>query len=415
MRLWFALGALLALGSTSSVALGQTAQDLAGLWRRLPAGESGEKFYRLAATGDDVLEGALLNPPEGLDCRVSLRLSGKKLTGAGTWVEGEHEAAARWELTIDGPGKASGRLEWLDWSEGTVYERGWEPHRFELVRRVGLVVEGDGQAEEPFGDPIDAVEPLAGGWAGLGGAWSLEATGRGRARLVPVGHGDGRTVDLEVQRGVLRGTVAGLGTAVELAWSDGKLDGRAAWTEGQGEVSQRGWAAVTFTRLRDLVRRRGRGGRRRARARRLHAARRRVAARRRPVPAPAARGRAGRRGAQRPRRRRPLPRAARGPERALGRHGQLGRRRDALGAVRRRRRRDRPLRVGRRARGPRRQQGLGRARVQAPPPRALRASAREPNEDHRPTGRSHSVGSASRISTLGRRRAASAPRSRPGR
>lgn len=252
MRLWFALGALLALGSTSSVALGQTAQDLAGLWRRLPAGESGEKFYRLAATGDDVLEGALLNPPEGLDCRVSLRLSGKKLTGAGTWVEGEHEAAARWELTIDGPGKASGRLEWLDWSEGTVYERGWEPHRFELVRRVGLVVEGDGQAEEPFGDPIDAVEPLAGGWAGLGGAWSLEATGRGRARLVPVGHGDGRTVDLEVQRGVLRGTVAGLGTAVELAWSDGKLEGRAGWVEGEGDMAQRGWAALSFTRLRRI-------------------------------------------------------------------------------------------------------------------------------------------------------------------
>ncbi|MCO5166976.1 MAG: hypothetical protein M9894_11485 [Planctomycetes bacterium] len=245
----FALGALLALASVASA---QSARDLEGLWRRLPAGESGEKFYRLAATSDDALEGALLDPPDGLECHVALKVSGKKLTGAGTWVEGEHRAEAKWELTLDAPGKASGRLEWLDWEDGTIHGRGWEPHRFERVARVGLVTEGDGQAEEPFGDPVDALEPLAGGWAGPGGAWSLEVTGAKRARLVPVGHHDGQTIEVEVQRGVLRGTVAGLGTEVELAWSEGKLDGRAAWTEGQGEVSQRGWAAVTFTRLRRI-------------------------------------------------------------------------------------------------------------------------------------------------------------------
>lgn len=243
-----ALGALLALVSTSAVARAQSAQELAGLWRRLPTQDSGEKFYRLSAGADGGLEGVLLAPPEGLECQLSLRVEGNKLVGVGAWVEGEHRAEAKWELTLEAGGKASGRVEWLDWEGGTIYDRGWEQHRFERVARKGLVTDGDGQADEPFGDPVEELAPLAGGWAGPGGPWALTVD-RARARLTPVGHHDGLVIDLQEERGVLRGKVATLDTEVELAWSDGELQGRAAWVEGEGDVAQRGWAVVKFTRL----------------------------------------------------------------------------------------------------------------------------------------------------------------------
>ncbi len=243
-----ALGALLALASTAAVAQAQSADDLAGLWRRLPTQDSDEKFYRLAVSADGALEGVLLDPPEGLECLLSLRVEGKKLVGVGAWVEGEHRAEAKWELTLDATDKASGRLEWLDWEAGTIYERGWEQHRFERVARRGLVTTGDGQTDEPFGDPIERLAPLAGGWVGPGGPWALTVDGSS-ARLTPVGHHDGVVVDLAVEGGALRGKVASLGTEVELAWSEGELQGRAAWVEGEGDVAQRGWAPVTFTRL----------------------------------------------------------------------------------------------------------------------------------------------------------------------
>lgn len=243
-----ALGSVLVLASTSVVARAQSAQELAGLWRRLPTNDSGEKFYRLAVGADGALEGVLLAPPEGLECHVSLRVEGDKLVGAGAWIEGEHRAEAKWELTLEGADEASGRVEWLDWEGGTVYERGWEQHRFERVARKGLVTTGDGQADEPFGDPIQDLTPLAGGWAGPGGPWALTVDGT-RARLTPVGHHDGLVIELQEERGVLRGKVESLGTEVELAWSEGALEGRSAWVEGEGEVAQRGWAAVSFTRL----------------------------------------------------------------------------------------------------------------------------------------------------------------------
>lgn len=243
-----ALLALLALASTAAVARAESAEELAGLWRRLPTTQSDEKFYRLAASGSGGLEGVLLAPPDGLECQVSLRVVGGKLVGVGAWVEGEHRAEAKWELTLEGPDKASGRLEWLDWEAGTIYERGWEQHRFERVARKGLIVEGDGQADEPFGDPVEDLASLAGGWAGPGGPWSLTVDGA-RARLTPLGHHDGLVVELGEERGVLRGVVPTLGTEVELAWTEGKLEGRTAWLEGAGEVAQRGWAAVSFARL----------------------------------------------------------------------------------------------------------------------------------------------------------------------
>jgi hypothetical protein len=248
----FALVSLVALASSATVARAQSAKDLAGLWRRLPTKDSKEKFYRFSANGDGTLEGVLLNPPEGLECQISLNVDGNKLFGVGAWIEGEHRAEAKWELLRDRQGNFGGRLEWLDWEEGTIFERGWEEHRFERVARVGLVTTGAGDAEEAFGEPVD-LTTLAGGWAGPGGPWAIEQdkiSGK-KLRLVPVGHHDGNAIDLTDERGTLKGRVAGLSTEVELAFSDGKLEGRTQWIEGQdlGELAQRGWAAVSFTRL----------------------------------------------------------------------------------------------------------------------------------------------------------------------
>lgn len=245
-----ALCSLLALASTAAVGRAQSASDLAGLWRRLPTGESTEKYYRLSANGDATLEGALLNPPEGLECRISLAVDGTKLVGVGAWIDGEHRAEAKWELVLDPQGELTGRLEWLDWEGGEIFGRGWEEHRFERVARVGLVTEGTGEAEQPFGEPVADLSTLAGGWAGPGGPWAAEGSGN-KLRLVPVGHHDGHTIDLTDERGTLKGRVGSLDTDVELAFSEGKLEGRAAWVEGQdlGELAQRGWSSVTFTRL----------------------------------------------------------------------------------------------------------------------------------------------------------------------
>lgn len=247
-----ALFSLLAL-TGATVGRAQSAKDLAGLWRRLPTAESKEKYYRFSANGDGTLEGVLLNPPEGLECQITLGVDGNKLFGVGAWIEGEHRAEARWELLRDRQGNIGGRLEWLDWENGEIFERGWEEHRFERVARVGLATDGAGDAEQPFGEPVEDLTTLAGGWVGPGGAWAIDAekiSGK-KLRLVPVGHHDGQAIDLTDERGTLKGRVAELNTDVELAFSDGKLEGRAAWVEGQdlGELAQRGWSAVSFTRL----------------------------------------------------------------------------------------------------------------------------------------------------------------------
>lgn len=245
----FALGSLVALAVTGT-ARAQTAQELAGLWRRLPQGEAGEKLYRLTAKPDGTLAGELLNPPEGLTCELSLTVQGGKVAGTGTWVEGEHRSTppAKWELTWKGAGKLEGRLEWLDFADGKVYERGWEEgHRFEKLPRVGLITDG-ADAEQPMGDPIEDLAALAGGWSGPGGAWVLDVSG-GKARLVARGHHDDAAVDLAVDRGALRGKVASLGTEVELALNEGKLEGRAAWTEGRGPHAVKGWAPLSLSRL----------------------------------------------------------------------------------------------------------------------------------------------------------------------
>lgn len=248
-----ALISILAL-SGATVARAQSAKDLAGLWRRLPTQDSKEKFYRFSANGDGTLEGVLLNPPEGLECQISLGVDGNKLFGVGAWIEGEHRAEAKWELLRDRQGNFGGRLEWLDWEEGTIFERGWEEHRFERVARVGLVTSGAGDAEQPFGEPVEDLTSLAGGWAGPGGPWAIEQdkiSGK-KLRLVPVGHHEGNAIDLTDERGTLKGKVAGLNTDVELAFSEGKLEGRTAWVEGQelgDNNAQRGWSPVSFTRL----------------------------------------------------------------------------------------------------------------------------------------------------------------------
>jgi hypothetical protein len=245
----FALGsfAVLALAVTGRA---QTAQELAGLWRRLPQGEAGEKLYRLTATPDGKLTGELLNPPEGLRCELSLAVENGKVTGAGTWVDGEHRSdpPAKWELTFKGAGKLEGRVEWIDFEDGKIYDRGWEDgHRFEKLGRVGLITDADG-AEAPMGEPIQDAAALAGGWSGAGGAWVLSTSNQG-AFLVALGHHDGAKVQLSVERGALRGKVESTGTEVELALNEGKLEGRAAWTEGTGEHATKGWAPLTLTRL----------------------------------------------------------------------------------------------------------------------------------------------------------------------
>ena len=251
MRATTAVASIALVLATAAASSAQSAQELAGLWTRLPQGEAKEKFYRFSATPDGKLQGKLLNPPEGLQCEVVLEVAGGKVTGAGTWVEGDYrtDPPAKWELQLRG-GRLEGRIEWLDFGDGKVYERGWETnHRFEKLSRVGLLPDGDG-AEEPFGDPIKDLPALAGGWAGPGGAWVLEVTGD-KARLVAQGHHDGAVVDLALDKGALKGKVAALGTAVELAFSEEKLEGRAAWVEGKdaGEHATSGWAPLSLTRL----------------------------------------------------------------------------------------------------------------------------------------------------------------------
>jgi hypothetical protein len=247
----FAFGSLLVLGLAPARAQA-TPQTLAGLWRRLPTQEAPDaRYFRLAATADG-LAGDCVNPPEGIQYHVALALKDGKLTGKATLDDSGSKVDVAWDLTVKDADHLDGRSEYVMWNDdGSVAGRGWEPHGFERVARVGLVTDQEG-AEEPYGDPIDDLPALAGGWAGPGGAWAL-AVDRGKATLTPVGHHDGLTITLGLERGALRGTVttAGQATKVELALSEGKLEGRAEWVAGAdlGDAAERGWAPVALTRL----------------------------------------------------------------------------------------------------------------------------------------------------------------------
>jgi hypothetical protein len=237
-----------------SSARAQTAQDLAGVWKRLPNTAGGAtRYVRLAATAPDRLEGEMLNPPTGVKLTVALQvLPNGKLQGNGTWDDDRSKVQAAWEFELKGPDAFEGRSEWLDWDydDGHIVDRGWDQYRFERLPRTGLLTSGP-VGEEPFGDPIEDARALAGGWAGPGGPWLLEVEGK-QVRLVPVGHHEGQRVTLQVERGALRGAVEGLGTAVELAASEGKLTGRSEWVCGVqelGDLAQRGWVGLELTRL----------------------------------------------------------------------------------------------------------------------------------------------------------------------
>lgn len=228
--------------------------DLTGVWKRAPASGQGQaRYVTLASTDGTTYEGVMLNPPEGVKLAIRLALQpGGELRGTGTWDDGRFKVEAAWEFKLEGPDAFSGRSEWLDWDfeDGHIVDRGWDPYRFERLPRVGLITTGPA-AEEPFGDPIEDPRALAGGWAGPGGPWLLTVEDK-KVRLVPVGHHDDLRIDLELERGALRGAVDGLGTAVELAFNEGKLVGRTEWVCGVqelGDLAQRGWTALELTRL----------------------------------------------------------------------------------------------------------------------------------------------------------------------
>lgn len=250
-----ALGlAVVALALLAGIAPAQTAADLAGTWKRLPTKDSPDPtFFRFTA-GEGGLQGTLLNPPEKVECKVTLEVKGPKVTGAATWsFDGEVEkTATSWEFTLDANGqKLSGRNEVLLYDDNDELKgKEWEPRTLERVARLGLVTTGE--AEEAFGEPIADLPGIAGGWRGPGGGWAITVEG-GQVGLVPVGHSDGVRIGLKDERGSLKGraSMPGGSSDIELAMDEGKLVGRASWREDPslGELAQTGWGPLSFERL----------------------------------------------------------------------------------------------------------------------------------------------------------------------
>lgn len=246
--------AVVGLALLAGSAPAQTAADLAGTWKRLPTKDSPDPTYFRFAAGGGGLEGTLLNPPEKVECKVTLEVKGPKVTGSATWsFDGEVEKTPTgWEFTLDAKGQTlTGRNEVLLYDDNDDLKgKEWEPRTLERVARVGLVTSGE--AEEAFGEPIADLASLAGGWRGPGGAWALTVDGS-QVGLAPVGHWDGARIGLKDERGSLKGRAAlpNGGSDVELAFDDGKLVGRASWREDPslGELAQSGWGPVSFERL----------------------------------------------------------------------------------------------------------------------------------------------------------------------
>lgn len=248
-----ALGlAVVTLALLAGTAPAQTAADLAGTWKRLPTKDSPDPtFFRFAA-GDGGLQGTLLNPPEGIDCKVALEVQGPKVTGTATWTFDGETQATGWEFALDPKGqKLAGRNEVLIYKDsGELERKEWESRTLERVARVGLVTSGE--AEEAFGEPIADLPALQGGWRGPGGGWALTVEG-GQVGLAPVGHSDGVRIGLKDERGSLKGraSMPSGSSDIELAMDEGKLVGRASWREDPaiGELAQSGWGPLSFERL----------------------------------------------------------------------------------------------------------------------------------------------------------------------
>ncbi len=254
--LGWALGCLLGAAGLAAAQAGGP-EDLAGTWRREPTPDAKTaRYFRLEA-GEGKLTGELLNPPEGFTCKVALEAAGGRLKGQATWTDEYGAETSAWDFQVapDGQGLA-GRSEFLQFKEDGSVEKGWENHKLTRVARVGLLPElVAGAADEPFGDAVSDLRPLAGGWRGPGGAWQATLL-QGRLIFTQVtSGGPGARVELKDERGVLRGEaeVPGGGrVAVELAYEDGRLSGRAAWREDLPDLADRaasGWAQVAFERL----------------------------------------------------------------------------------------------------------------------------------------------------------------------
>lgn len=251
---WLAWAALSGLAAASA----QDASQLAGTWKRTKVAGQGEpSLYRLTAEGSK-LTGQLLNAPEDGACSVELTLDGKQLTGTARWHDEstKEDLSVRWELTVAGPDKLTGRCEfkvWAFYDDGRVEvdESGWEDYVFERGKRVGLVTEGEAE-EAPFGSPVEDPSQLEGGWMGPGGAWALSRVPGGPwIDLTPVGHTLAQRIRVKDERGILKGgaTLDGNeGCLVELAYDDGVLTGRSSWQE-QGGEGNKGWSPLKLTRL----------------------------------------------------------------------------------------------------------------------------------------------------------------------
>ncbi|RMG09566.1 MAG: hypothetical protein D6731_19260 [Planctomycetota bacterium] len=227
-----------------------------GIWKRLPT-DTAKASYYLFEPVEGGVRGVLLTPPEGMTCEVELRLEESRLVGAATWKEeGYPDLQTRWEYTLEEAGRLVGRSEWVAWDEEGKESRGWEDHTFVPAPAVGLVTSGDAP-EAPFGEPVDDLESLAGGWAGPGGAWKLSVDGP-LVTLVPVGdHHPEARIALKYERGTFQGQATLGGNQrcrLELAFDEGALRGRSTYVQAPelGDKARHGWAPLVFTRLERL-------------------------------------------------------------------------------------------------------------------------------------------------------------------
>jgi hypothetical protein len=253
-----ALTAFALLAPAASAQDAPTAADVAGLWERVKTTDSASKLYAFTANGD-ALEGEMLTPPQGMTCSVALALEDGTWKGAATFEEPDYDPiVTAWEFSY-ADGKLTGRSEWVSWDDDGNESRGWEDHTFVRVASVGLVTEGSAE-EAPFGDPVDPLSALAGGWKGPGGAWELKVDGTS-VSLKPIGHMDEVLISLTDERGILRGhaTLPGGGSCdVELALDEGRLNGRSSWIqgadlpEGLADRAVKGWSPIGFERLERL-------------------------------------------------------------------------------------------------------------------------------------------------------------------
>ena len=242
--------ATLALACTASA---QTAEDLAGNWKRTGGMESPSIGVYQLDVGGQGLTGSMVNPPEGFACELDLALNGQELAGTATWKETavDMRVETRWELTVVDAKTLSGRCQWKVWAhDGTIEDEGWDDYELVKVQRVGLAVDGEG-AEAPFGDPLPAPGEVFGGYAALGQGWTIRHQ-LGTWKVEPAAGGpfEGTRIELREAGGILSGQVTladGATCKLELGWNadEQTLSGRSSWTEGDDE----GWAPITFTRL----------------------------------------------------------------------------------------------------------------------------------------------------------------------